>query len=1175
MCANITCHLIKAIAYMPSQTSPRQTLKYFESLPAKSGDKKNWGNLQGLGLAYSGYEAAHAYSGTTVFITANMADADRLARDLTLLGKNQPDKPHVLSFPDWETLPYDVFSPHQDIISDRMRALYQLGTGERSWVVVAASTLMHRLAPKSYILTNSLSVEVSQTLDREYLTRHLISAGYQRVDTVYNHGEIAVRGALIDVYPMGSQHAYRIELFDDEVDSIRHFDPETQRTVEKISKIELLPGKECPLDDEGIAKFKQNWYANFDVDHRACPIFEDVTSKISPAGVEYYLPLFFDETASLFDYLPQDALVISFHGIEQSIEEFWRDASNRFDNQNIDAYRPLLPPVKVFHPVNEIFGELKKRMRLTLEKTPLNIQAGNTNLPFKYPPTLTVDGKSANPLAPLEDYLCTFDGRVLFCAESNGRRESLKEHLSKIDVIPSNTPDFQSFLAGDDAIGITVADFQEGLLLEDSGICVISETQLFGARVQQYRRRKETNREHQENIVKNLTELKMGAPVVHIEHGVGRYRGLEIISFDGQTDEFLILEYAGESKLYVPVASLHLISRYSGSSDEHAPLNRLGSDSWDKAKRKAAEKLRDVAAELLEIYAKRKAKVGFEYTFPKDAYSTFAESFPFEETPDQKQAIDAVRQDMISSQPMDRLVCGDVGFGKTEVAMRAAFIAIQNHKQVAVLVPTTLLAQQHYENFKDRFADWPINVDVISRFKSKKETDKAQEALKLGQTDLIIGTHKLIQGDITIPNLGLVIIDEEHRFGVRQKEALKTLRAEVDILTLTATPIPRTLNMAMSGIRDLSIIASPPAKRLSVKTFVRQQDEAIIKEAILREIMRGGQVYYLHNEVNTIERIREDLEQLVPEARIRVAHGQMRERELENAMSDFYHKRYNILLCTTIIETGIDIPSANTIIIHRADKFGLAQLHQLRGRVGRSHHQAYAYLLTPHTKSMSADAIKRLDAIAEAQELGAGFTLASHDLEIRGAGELLGDDQSGQMQTIGFSLYMEMLDKAVKSLQRGEEIDFDDDKDSIEVNLRIPALIPDDYLPDVHARVILYKRMASVKKENELDDLQIEMIDRFGLLPDQVKNLVRQTRLKLLAQTIGIEKIDANGASGKIEFNQKPNVSPMTIVQMVQTQPQRYKMEGASQLKFFFEMETADERLKTVHNILLTLRGDL
>lgn len=729
-----------------------------------------------------------------------------------------------------------------------------------------------------------------------------------------------------------------------------------------------------------------------------------------------------------------------------------------------------------------------------------------------------------------------------------------------------------AFLQGKSSIAICVADFQEGLRLKTPNICIIAESQLFGQRVQQYRRRKESNTDFNENIVKNLTELKIGAPVVHIEHGVGRYLGLQTIEFDGQKDEFLVLEYANEAKLYVPVANLHFISRYSGAEDSSAPLNRLGSDQWQKAKRKAAEKLRDVAAELLEIYAKRQAREGFQYTYPKDAYEIFAESFPFEETVDQQQAIDAVRQDMISAQPMDRLVCGDVGFGKTEVAMRAAFIAVQNSKQVAVLVPTTLLAQQHYENFKDRFADWPVNVEVISRFKSSKDINEIQKKLEAGKVDILIGTHKLIQGELIFPNLGLLIIDEEHRFGVRQKEALKALRTEVDILTLTATPIPRTLNMAMSGIRDLSIIATPPAKRLSVKTFVRQSDTAVIKEAILREIMRGGQLYYLHNEVSTIEKTAADLQELVPEARIRVAHGQMRERELEAAMSDFYHKRHNILVCTTIIETGIDIPSANTIIIDRADKFGLAQLHQLRGRVGRSHHQAYAYLLTPHKKAMTADAVKRLEAIAEAQDLGAGFTLASHDLEIRGAGELLGDEQSGQMQAIGFSLYMEMLDKAVEALKSGKELDFESNfNNNVEFNLRIPALIPDDYLPDVHTRVILYKRMASVKNENELNDLQVEMIDRFGLLPDPIKNLVRQTRLRLTAERLGVCKVEANNTGGRIEFTTKPNIDPLTIVKMVQTTPQHYRMEGASHLKFFFDMESADERLLTIHNIFETL----
>lgn len=1143
------------------------------ALPTKLGDKKTWGGLSGLSRAYACVDAAARHNGTTLIIVASMTEADRFARDLRLLSEGKKNTPEVLQFADWETLPYDSFSPHQDIISDRMRCLYQLSNQAQAIVVVAASTLMQRLAPADYIIANSLVVEKNQSLDRESLVGSLTNAGYQRVDTVFNHGEFAIRGALLDIFPMGSDAAYRIELFDDDVDSIRTFDPETQRTVEQVNKIELLPGKECQLDAEGISRFKLNWYENFNVDHRECPVFQDVSSGISPAGIEYYLPLFFEKTASLFDYLHPNTLVMAVKGFETAVEEFWREASSRFESHNIDFRRPLLPPAKVFHPVNEIYSQLKHFQRVILDPAQVEDRAGQGNINSLSSPNLTIDAKAKNPLYKLEEFVCDFDGRILFCAESNGRRETLKEHFKKIGLEATDTDNPERFFQSKTTIGITVADFQEGLRLAEPNICIIAESQLFGQRVQQYRRRKEANTDHNENIVKNLTELKIGAPVVHIEHGVGRYLGLQTIEFDGQQDEFLVLEYANEAKLYVPVANLHFISRYSGADDEHAPLHRLGSEQWKTAKRKAAEKLRDVAAELLEIYAKRQAKQGFQYTYPKDAYDLFAESFPFEETIDQQQAIDAVRQDMISEQPMDRLVCGDVGFGKTEVAMRAAFIAVQNSKQIAVLVPTTLLAQQHYENFKDRFADWPVNVEVISRFKSAKDINDTQQKLENGKVDILIGTHKLIQGDLTFPDLGLLIIDEEHRFGVRQKEALKALRTEVDILTLTATPIPRTLNMAMSGIRDLSIIATPPAKRLSVKTFVRQSDAAVTKEAILREIMRGGQVYYLHNEVSTIEKTAADLQELVPEARIRVAHGQMRERELESAMSDFYHKRHNILVCTTIIETGIDIPSANTIIIERADKFGLAQLHQLRGRVGRSHHQAYAYLLTPHKKAMTTDAVKRLDAISEAQDLGAGFTLASHDLEIRGAGELLGDEQSGQMQAIGFSLYMEMLDKAVDALRNGKELDFESNLDNtVEFNLRIPALIPDAYLPDVHTRVILYKRMASVKNENQLNDLQVEMIDRFGLLPDPVKNLVRQTRLRLTAEQLGISKVEANATGGRIEFTSKPNIDPLTIVKLVQTQPQHYRMEGASHLKFFFDMESADERLITIHNVLETLQ---
>jgi transcription-repair coupling factor (superfamily II helicase) len=1142
-------------------------------LPARAGDRIQWGNLHGSAPALAIARAAVAIPKIGLLIVPSTAAADQMERDLKLFLAGIPTAPDVLRFPDWETLPYDSFSPHQDIVSERMRALYQLCRGGKTLLIVPAATLAQKIPPQTYILANSLLLKKGDTLDPTYLRTQLSAAGYQSVDTVFQHGEYAVRGALLDIFPMGSEQAYRIELFDDEIESLREFDPETQRTIRQVEKIELLPAKECPLDRNSIAHFKNQWHSLFNGDAKICPVYQDVASGLSPAGIEYYLPLFFDQSASLFDYLPEDTTVFVQGDLESAIETFWRSAASRYESRQGDRLRPLLPPTQLFWAINEIFARLKPLARIILNPGPLPEKTGHWNFASEPPRDLQINAKAANPWLPLESFLRERDFRVLFSAESSGRREALLDQLKHVGLNPKGFANFNEFCASTERYGVVVAAWETGLIDLQQHLAIVAETQLYGQRVHQQRRRKSSH-EDQENIIKNLTELKIGAPVVHSDNGVGRYLGLQTLQVDGQDQEFLVIEYADNAKLYVPVANLHLISRYSGGDEDHAPLHRLGSDQWQKAKRKAAEQIRDVAAELLEIYAKRQARRGMAFVDPKEDYRLFSESFPFEETPDQQLAIEAVRADMLRPQPMDRLVCGDVGFGKTEVAMRAAFIAVQNDRQVVVLVPTTLLAQQHYENFKDRFADWPVQIEVLSRFKTAKEVEQVEKRVEAGQVDIVIGTHKLLQGNLKYPKLGLLIIDEEHRFGVRQKEALKALRAEVDILTLTATPIPRTLNMAMNGIRDLSIIATPPAKRLSIKTFVREFDSAIVKEAILREILRGGQVYYLHNEVKTIGKIARELGETIPEARIQIGHGQMRERELEAVMGDFYHKRFNVLVCTTIIETGIDVPSANTIIIERADKFGLAQLHQLRGRVGRSHHQAYAYLLTPNVKVMTQDAHKRLTAIAEAQDLGAGFMLASHDLEIRGAGELLGEDQSGQMQAIGFSLYMEMLDRAVQAMRKGEIIDLDQPIHSgAEINLRLPALIPDTYLADVHSRLILYKRIASVKAADDLDELQVEMIDRFGLLPQPTKNLLRVTRLKLLADQLGIVKLEANKEFGRIEFGGKPQVEPLTIVKLVQTQPRQYRLEGATHLKFFADMENAEERIQQTQRVLDILKG--
>ncbi|WP_312375221.1 transcription-repair coupling factor [Stutzerimonas nitrititolerans] len=1132
-------------------------------MPAASG-KQTWGNLPGAALSLAIAESASHAECFTLLLTADSQSAERLKEELAFFAPELP----VLHFPDWETLPYDVFSPHQDIISQRIAALYQLPELTHGVLVVPITTALHRLAPKRFLLGSSLVLDVGQKLDVEQMRLRLEAAGYRCVDTVYEHGEFAVRGALIDLFPMGSTLPYRIDLFDDEIETLRTFDPENQRSIEKVDSVRLLPAREFPVKKESVTGFRARFRERFDVDFRRCPVYQDLSTGITPAGIEYYLPLFFDETSTLFDYLPEDTQVFSLPGIEQAAEQFWKDVRNRFEERRVDPERPLLPPADLFVPVEDCFARLKLWPRVVASQEDVETGIGRERFPASVLPELAIEAKASEPLGALRRFLDEFPGRVLFTAESAGRREVLLELLARLKLRPQEVDGWPAFLQSKERLAISIAPLDDGLLLQQPQLALIAESPLFGQRIMQ-RRRREKTRDAGENVIKNLTELREGAPVVHIDHGVGRYQGLITLEIEGQSAEFLQLQYAEEAKLYVPVASLHLIARYTGSDDALAPLHRLGSETWQKAKRKAAEQVRDVAAELLDIYARRAAREGYAFQDPQLDYDTFSAGFPFEETPDQQAAIEAVRSDMLAPKPMDRLICGDVGFGKTEVAMRAAFIAVHSGRQVAVLVPTTLLAQQHYNSFRDRFADWPVKVEVMSRFKSSKEIQAAVDQLAEGKVDILIGTHKLLQDDVKFTNLGLVIIDEEHRFGVRQKEQLKALRSEVDILTLTATPIPRTLNMAVAGMRDLSIIATPPARRLSVRTFVMEANKPTIKEALLRELLRGGQVYYLHNDVKTIEKCAADLAELVPEARIGIGHGQMRERELEQVMGDFYHKRFNVLVASTIIETGIDVPSANTIIIERADKFGLAQLHQLRGRVGRSHHQAYAYLLTPPRKQMTPDAEKRLEAIANAQDLGAGFVLATHDLEIRGAGELLGDGQSGQIQAVGFTLYMEMLERAVKAIQKGEQPNLDQPLGGgPEINLRVPALIPEDYLPDVHARLILYKRIANAADEDGLNELQVEMIDRFGLLPDAAKHLIRLTLLKLQAEKLGITKIDAGPQGGRIEFAADTPVDPMALIKLIQTQPKRYKFEGATVFKFQVPMERPEERFNTLEALL-------
>jgi transcription-repair coupling factor (superfamily II helicase) len=1134
-------------------------------VPETAGRRTIWARLYGSSFGMVLGQGARRHDGPMVVITADNLMAARLEYELRFYLGDDEQVP-VIPFPDWETLPYDVFSPHQDITSQRLEALYRLPTLDKGILIIPASTAMYRLAPRDYIEAHSLMLDLGETLDIESLRMRLERNGYSCVSQVMEHGEFAVRGSLIDLFPMGSKTPYRIDLFDNEIETIRTFDPETQLSQDSVDSVRLLPAREFPLTKEAITRFRQAYRAEFEGDPARSTIYKDITEGIAPPGIEYYLPLFFEQTTTLFDYLPNNAVVVLEEGIEEAARAFWDEVEQRHEQRRHDPERPILAPERAFIPPHELDQGMERFPRVDCHHFEVEEAQGAHNFASRTPPLLTVNSRAPEPLAALEKFLKEFGGRVLFAAETSGRREALLELLKRDNIHPRQYPNWLDFLDDKARIGITIAPLEKGLLLDD--IAVISEPQLFGEQAVQRRRRKVTKRDD-DAVVRSLTELMPGSPVVHEDHGVGRYLGLQSLELNGITTEFLTLEYAGGDKLYVPVSSLHLISRYTGTSPESAPLHKLGSEVWARAKRKAAEKAHDVAAELLDIYARRAARQGYRYPEPDDQYRAFSTAFPFEETPDQEEAIHNVVKDMVSVQPMDRLVCGDVGFGKTEVAMRAAFLAVQGGKQVAVLVPTTLLAQQHYQNFRDRFADWPVRIEVLSRFRSKKDQEQVLNELGEGKVDIIIGTHKLLQAGVKFTELGLVILDEEHRFGVRQKERLKSLRAEVDVLTLTATPIPRTLNMALADMRDLSIIATPPSKRLAIKTFIRQWDKNLVREACLREIKRGGQVYFLHNEVETIEKQARDLEELIPEARVTVAHGQMPERELEKVMLDFYHQRFNILVCTTIIETGIDVPTANTIIMNRADKLGLAQLYQLRGRVGRSYHQAYAYLIVPNKRNMTADAVKRMEAIESLEGLGAGFTLASHDLEIRGAGELLGEEQSGQIQEVGFSMYSELLDRAVKALKSGQVPNLDQPLDQhAEVDLRIPALIPEDYLPDVHTRLVMYKRIANAADEEELRELQVEMIDRFGLLPEQTKNLIRVTELKLQAEPLGIKKIEAGPQGGRLLFSEKPNIDPMKIIDLIQQQSRTYKLDGQDKLRFIKPTETPEERIEAAEKVL-------
>ena len=1102
-------------------------------------------------------------------VVANATDAQRLLAEIPWFAGNaeQPLRCHLL--PDWETLPYDAFSPHQDLVSERLATLHEVQSGQCDVLIVPATTALLRIAPPSFLAAYTFFFKQGETLDEAKLKSQLTLAGYTHVTQVMSPGEYSVRGGLIDLFPMGSVLPYRIDLFGDTIETIRTFDADTQRSLYPVREVRLLPGREFPMDEAARTAFRGRWREEFEGDPSKSAIYKDIGHGIASAGIEYYLPLFFDETATLFQYVAEDAVFALVGDIDAAIKRFWSETQSRYMFLKSDRDRPLLPPERLFLTSEDFFTLAKPHGRWVVQTSDVASEISALL------PNIAVNRRVEDPLVNLRSYLMQTDKRVMICAESNGRRETLQQYFRDFDLHPSPCNNFADFAQGSEKLVLGVAPLHTGFQLatELGNLAFITETELYAGTSRRAGRRRQEGPTQVESMVRDLSELKVGDPVVHINHGIGRYLGLVSMDLgDGET-EFLHLEYANDSKLYVPVSQLHVISRYSGASPEDAPLHTLGSGQWEKAKRKAAQQIRDTAAELLNLYARRAARQGHAFQYSARDYEAFTESFGFEETPDQSAAINAVIHDMTSGKPMDRLICGDVGFGKTEVALRAAFVAVMGGKQVAILAPTTLLAEQHAQTFADRFADWPVRIAELSRFRTGKEVTNAIKGLTDGTIDIVIGTHKLLSNEVKFARLGLVIIDEEHRFGVRQKEALKALRAEVDVLTLTATPIPRTLGMALEGLRDFSVIATAPQKRLAIKTFVRREDDSVIREACLRELKRGGQVYFLHNEVETIQNRKAMLEELLPEARIAVAHGQMHERDLEKVMRDFVSQRSNILLCTTIIETGIDVPTANTIIMHRSDKFGLAQLHQLRGRVGRSHHQAYAYLLVHDVNGLTKQAQRRLEAIQQMEELGSGFYLAMHDLEIRGAGEVLGENQSGEMQEIGFQLYSDMLNEAVRALKNGKEPDLAAPlSTTTEINLHVPALLPQDYCGDVHERLSLYKRLANCDSQEAIDDLQEELIDRFGKMPDATKALIETHRLRLAAVKVGIVKIDAHAESALLQFQPNPPIDAMRIIDLIQKN-RHIKLSGPDKLRLTANMPDLAARVSQIKGTIRSLAG--
>jgi len=1119
-----------------------------------------------------------------VAVTANAADAQRLREEIPFFDPGL----RVFLFPDWETLPYDQLSPHHDLVSERLATLYQLMRRDFDVAIVPVTTALNRLAPVAYLAARSFFFRQGQKLEAQALRRQLLTAGYSHVTQVAAPGEYCVRGGLIDLFPAGSALPYRLELDDDVIESIRSFDVDTQRSIYKVNEVHLLPAREFPLDEEGQTRFRHNFRLAFEGDPSRSLVYKDVSKGIPSAGIEYYLPLFFEKTSILTDYLPQDALLCLQTGLAQAIEQFWSDTHARYAMLRGDRANPVLPPHDLFLATDQFFGAIKPFARIELDASNAGESASAPDVTphpssfILHPspaqaaattalPSLAIERRASDPVHRLRSYLASFEGRVLIVAEGAGRRETMLGYFTEHGLAPAPVESYAAAVSGAERLMLTAGPLHAGFALAEPPLAVITENELYAEQARARRAREGTVRVTPEGMLRDLSEIRIGDPVVHEQHGIGRYQGLVSMNLGEGETEFLTLEYARGAKLYVPVSSLHLVSRYSGAPAEAAPLHELGSGQWEKARRKAARQVRDTAAELLELYARRAAREGHAFQVRPHDIEAFSDGFPFEETADQAAAINAVIADLVSGKPMDRLICGDVGFGKTEVALRAAFVAVADGKQVAVLVPTTLLAEQHFNTFSDRFADWPVRIAELSRFRTAREQEAVLAGLAEGRIDIAIGTHRLLQRDVKFRNLGLVIVDEEHRFGVRQKERLKALRAEVDVLTLTATPIPRTLAMSLEGLRDFSVIASAPERRLAIKTFVQRHSRPLIREAALRELKRGGQIYFLHNDIDTIERVADSLVKLLPEARVKVAHGQMRERELEHVMRDFYQQRFNVLVCTTIIETGIDVPTANTIIINRADKFGLAQLHQLRGRVGRSHHQAYAYLLLPDEGAIATKAKKRLEAIQMMEELGSGFFLAMHDLEIRGAGEVLGESQSGEMQEVGFNLYVRMLDNAVRSLKQGREPDLAAPLElATEINLHVPALLPEAYCSDVHERLVLYKRFANCDTLEELERLGEELIDRFGSLPDAARALVECHRLRILGKPLGVARIDATDSIIQLQFVPKPPIEPIKVLNLVQSRP-NYRLGGQDRLRIEASLPDVGARIAAVREVFTAL----